>query len=130
MDSGLELFAGGLLAIRVIADRGQWFVEARPGQEHVDAVGFDGWFNLEAWSTCLGAQSLFHDTRPTLMDDDWATVIANSWWLAPQMEYVREHLGEMEPACSAERVDETRVCLSRARRALSPFPSAGTNSET
>lgn len=114
MDSGFDLYTGGQLGIRVTADRGQWWIEAHPGPAHIDAFGWDGWFNLEAWSTCLGAPVLFHDTRPKLTDEDWAAVLTNSWWLEPQMDYLRDHLAEIEQACAPERLEATVACLLEA----------------
>jgi hypothetical protein len=122
MDSGFNVYAGSQLVIRIIADRSQWFVEVHPRPEMVDTSDRNGWFNLEAWSTCLGAPASFRDTRPTLTDEDWAAVLTNSWWLEPQLEYLRDHLAQIEEACASKRVEATVACLSKARRALSAFP--------
>jgi hypothetical protein len=78
MDSGFDVYRGNQLVIRIIADRSQWFVEAHPRPEMVDPSDENGWFTLEAWSTCLVAPALFRDTRPTLTDEAWAAVLANS----------------------------------------------------
>jgi hypothetical protein len=114
MDSGLDLYAGKQLGIRVTADRGQWWIEAHPGLTVIGASGRDGWFNLEAWSACLGAPTLFHDMRPKSTDDDWAAVLTNSWWLEPQMDYLRDHLAKIEEACAPERLEGTVACLLEA----------------
>lgn len=126
MDQGFDVYTGDRLGIRIIADRSQWFVEVRPEAEAVVAVGWEGWFNLEAWDTCLGAPATFHDTRPTLTDEDWATVLANSWWLQPQLDYLRDHLAEIELACHPDRVKGTLACLLEAQRRLSAFPTSST----
>jgi hypothetical protein len=123
MDQGFNVYADDRLGIRITADRGQWFVEVHPGAEKVDVVGSKDWFTLEAWSSCLGTPVLFHDARPTLTGDDWAIVLANSWWLEPQLDYLRDHLARIQQACSPERVEATGVCLSEAKRAPSAFPS-------
>lgn len=122
MDQGFDLYAGDHVEIRIIADRSQWFIEVRPGTEAVDASGWEGWFNLEAWSTCLGAPATFHDTRPTLTDEDRTIVLANSWWLQPQLDFLRAHLSEIEDACQADRMRATLACLADAQRRLSAFP--------
>src|SRR4051794_24614624 len=69
-EAGFDVYAGDQLGIRIVADRGQWFVEVHPGADGVSAVGWEGWFTLEAWSACLGEPVVFHDTRPTLTDED------------------------------------------------------------
>jgi hypothetical protein len=125
MDQGFDVYADNRVGIRIMADRSQWFVEIHPGAEGIDAVGSQGWFTLEAWSTCLGTTVLFHDNTPTLTDLDWATVLANSWWLEPQLDYLRDHLAQIQDACSPESVEATGVCLSEAQRALSAFPPRG-----
>jgi hypothetical protein len=121
MDQGFDVYAGDRLGLKILADRSQWFVEVRPGTEGIDAGASDEWFTLEAWSVCLGAPVLFHDPRPGRMED-WAAVLANSWWLEPQLDYLREHFDQIEGACSAEHVEATIACLSTAQRGLSAFP--------
>jgi hypothetical protein len=130
MDQGFDLYADNRLGTRIIADRSQWFVEVHPGAENLDAAGWRGWFGLEAWSTCLGSPVLFHDTRPTSTDKDWAAALANSWWLEPQLDYLRDHLAEIQQACSPAHVEATVACLSEAQRRLSAFPPQGISAET
>jgi hypothetical protein len=115
MEQGLNAYEGVWLSIRLSADRGQWFVEISPGTGAPVASGSVGWYSLEAWSKCLGSPVLFHDTRPRSTEADWTEVVANSWWLEPQLNYLRDHLAEIERACSPERVDTTRECLISAR---------------
>ena len=113
---------GTKLGIRIVVDRGQWFVEVHPGADGVSAVGWEGWFTLEAWSACLGEPVVLHDTRPTLTDEDWAAVLANSWWLQPQLDFLQGHLIEIDRACQADRVEATLRCLGDAQRRQSAFP--------
>lgn len=115
MDQGYDVHAGDLLGIRIIADRSQWLVELRPGPDAPDANGWEGWFSLEAWSSCLGSPMLFHDARPAITDEDRVEVLANSWWIEPQIAYLREHLSDIERACSPDRIDTTRGCLNSQR---------------
>jgi hypothetical protein len=122
MDQGFDFYAGDLLSIRLTADRSQWFVEVRPGPDEPDAFGWEGWFTLEAWSDCLGVPVLFHDNRPKLTDDDRIEVLANSWWLQPQLDYLRDNLSEIEQASSREHIEEKRKRLSAAQRQLSASP--------
>jgi hypothetical protein len=122
MEQGFDVYAGNQLGIRIVVDRGQWVVEVHPGADGVTAVGWEGWFTLEAWSACLGEPVVFHDTRPTLTDEDWAAVLANSWWLQPQLDFLQGHLIEIERACQADRVEATLRCLGDAQRRQSAFP--------
>ena len=122
MDQGFDLYEDDRLGLKILADRSQWFVEVRPGTQGIDGGASDEWFTLEAWSVCLGAPVLFHDPRPTKTDQDWAIVLENSWWLEPQLVYLRENLDQIEQACSADRLDATVACLRAAQRGLSPFP--------
>lgn len=122
MEQGFDLYAGERLGIRLSADRGQWLVELHTGPGGPDAVGWEGWFNLEAWSQCLGGLVLFHDKRPALSDRDRAEVLANSWWLEPQLDYLRAHLDQIEARCLPETIEATRECLSGAQRELAASP--------
>lgn len=122
MEQGFDLYAGDRLGIRLSADRGQWFLDVRPGSGRPDALDWEGWFTLEAWSGCLGARVLFHDSRRRLTDADWVEVLANSWWLEPQLDYLRDHLGQIEDACSPDRIGATQDCLSADQRQLWAFP--------
>jgi hypothetical protein len=124
MEQGFDVYAGDGLGLRIIADRGQWFVEVHPGADGIDAAGWEGWSTLEAWSTCLGEPVTFHDTRPTFTDEDRAAVLANSWWLQPQLDYVQDHLTQIERACQPDRVEATLRCLGDAQRRQSAFPPA------
>lgn len=117
MNQGFHVYAGERVAVRVIADRGQWEVEVRPDPNGADAYSSGDWFSLEAWSVCLGAPILFH-----VQSDDWAYVSARSWRLAPQLEFLRANLEAIEAASSRERIFETRAALSLAQRDLSAFP--------
>ena len=116
MDQGMDAYVGAASSVRIVADRSQWFVDVRPSAEEVN------WFSLESWSVCLGAPVLFHDPRPTPTQEDWLTVLANSWWLRPQLDYLREHIQMIEAACQPTAVSETLRCLSEARVAAAAFP--------
>ena len=82
---GLATYQGDRVNISLVADRSQWFVDVQPATDAPVAPGSPGWFGLEEWSRCLGSPVLFHDARPTPTDEDWLEVIANSWWLEPQL---------------------------------------------
>lgn len=105
MSSGLHRYARQRTGIRITADRGLWFIDVQPGQDS------DDWFNLDSWSACLGERLSFHDQRPRLSDQDWLEVIANSWRLEPQVQYLRAHLDEIEAACEPARLEQTIECL-------------------
>jgi hypothetical protein len=123
MNMGIEIRASDRLGIRIAADRGQWFVDVASSPESLDRDGSSHWFGLEAWSVCLGAPALFHDRRPTLTDKDRVVVLANSWWLQPQLDYLREHLAAIEEACSPNNRQATLACLSDAQWTSSAFPT-------
>lgn len=112
MSAGLHRYSGARIGILIWADRGQWFIDAQPNRV------LDEWFNLEAWSVCLGEPALFHDMRPRLSDRDWVDALANSWWLQPQVEYLRAHLADIEDASDPARIQQTMDCLVRTRAAL------------
>lgn len=118
MNQGFHVYAGERVAVRIIADRDQWFVEVRPDPHGADASGWKDWFTLEAWSECLGAPVLFH-----VESGDWPDRLANSWWLAPQLDYLRANLGAIEVASAAERLTATRSRLLAAQRHQSAFPA-------
>ena len=122
MDQGFDFYCDDRLGIRIIADRSQWFVDVHPGSEGIDIGGWKDWFSLEVWSSCLGAPVIFHDPRPTLTDRDRAAVLANSWWLEPQLAYLRRNLDAIEEACSPELVEATIACLKATQPGLSAFP--------
>ena len=126
MDQGFDVYVGDRVGIRLVADRGSWDVEVYPGTDGVQASGWRRWFNMEAWSACLGEPVLFHDPRPPSTDEDWAEVLAHSWRLEPQLAYLRESLPAIEAACAPERIDATRGCLGEAsaREELADDPSA------
>lgn len=124
MEQGFDVYSGDQLGIRIVADRGQWFLEVHPGADGLDAAGWEGWFTLEAWSACLGEPLAFHDTRATFTDEDRAAVLANSWWLQPQLDYLQDHLTEIERACQPDRVEATLMCLGDAQQRQSAFPPA------
>ena len=110
MESGLDRYDGRHLSIRIVADRGQWFVGIQ--STRTDA----GWQSLESWSACLGEPALFHVSRSSESDEAWATAMADSWHLSPQLDYLREHLDAIEAACHPHRVDISLDCLSAANR--------------
>jgi hypothetical protein len=113
MSSGLHRYVRPQTSILITADRGQWFVDVQPDQDS------DDWFTLESWSACLGEAVSFHDRRPRLSDQDWLEVIANSWRLEPQVQYLRAHLDEIEAACEPARLEQTIECLrAQAGRSL------------
>jgi hypothetical protein len=114
MDQGYDVYRSDRMGLRILADRSQWFVELRPVTEDADSATSERWFSLEAWSDCLGSPVLFHDSRATRTDADWSAVLANSWWLEPQLTYLRAHFAEITDACSPERIDATRACLDSA----------------
>lgn len=117
MRQGWHLYCGDCVAIRVVADRGQWFVDVRPDPDHPDVFSSKDWFSLEAWGACLGIAASFHADS-----DKWSTILASSWRLAPQLEWLEANLIAIESAAARERAAETRACLADAQRALSPFP--------
>jgi hypothetical protein len=39
MEQGFDIYGGDQLGIRIVADRGQWFVEVHPGADGVGATG-------------------------------------------------------------------------------------------
>jgi hypothetical protein len=65
---------------------------------------------------------LFHDPSPAFTDADRVAVLANSWWLRPQLDYLRDHLDEIEAMCAPDRVADTVTCLVDAERALRRAP--------
>ena len=117
MHQGYHVYVGDVAAIRVIADRGQWFVDVRPDPDRPEVSGWVGWFNLEAWGLCLGIEATFHSDSGR-----WPAILANSWRLAPQLDWLEAHLAEVQAAAAPERAGQTRLCLSEAQRALSAFP--------
>jgi hypothetical protein len=123
MDQGFDVYVGKVIGIRIVADRSQWFVEVRPSAEAGDAFGYRDWFDLECWSTCLGSETLFHDPgKAVRAERNPYEAMANSWWLRPQLDYLRAHLGDIERACLPDVVEHTRSCLLDARRRNAPFP--------
>jgi hypothetical protein len=125
MNQGFDAHAGTMCSIRITADRGQWFVEIRPGASHQSAKGSEHWFNLEVWSRCLGHPLLFHEDPTGTTDKEVGHSLNNSWWLEPQLRFLRDRLSEIESACSTEQLTSTIECLRTARRALSPFAPRG-----
>ena len=126
MDQGFDVYVGAAIGIRIIADRSQWFVEVHCSAGAVDAYGYRDWFNLECWSTCLGSEVIFHDpgkAGSAERNPVTSAMIANSWWLRPQLDYLRAQLGEIERACLPDVVEHTRACLLDAKRRHSPFSS-------
>ena len=116
MDQGFDIYSRAAVRIRLVADRSQWFVDVRP------VAHLGDWFSLESWSICLGEPVLFHDPRPTITQQDWLQVHANSWWLQPQLDFLRSHLRNIEDSCQPDRVDETLACLAKAHAATAAFP--------
>jgi hypothetical protein len=104
-------FTGRLLDILIVADRGQWFVEAGPTAANRS-------FTLEVWSACLDEPVLFLDNRPALTDADRLERIAKSWHLTPQVDYLRTHLDDMVAACDPASMTETISRLECARDRL------------
>ena len=123
MEQGFDIYVGESLAIRIVADRGTWSVDVRPGRIEGDWFGYEGWFDLEEWSTCLRAPVVFHDTRQPVSDQDWVEVIESSWRLSPQLEYLRGHLATIEEACHPTRVEQTKACLEESERRRMPSPA-------
>jgi hypothetical protein len=118
MQQGLYLYSGERIAVRLTADRGQWLVEVRPGAAERGAVPSEDWFDVEAWSDCLGHLVLFHAREPAVTDADRAGALAASWLLEPQLDYLRTHLGDIEKSCSQDRRDAVRNCLVAAQHRL------------
>jgi hypothetical protein len=122
MQQGAAIFGGELMDIRVAGERSQWFVEARI--TNGDALSQKPlWFDLEAWGVCLEDPILFHHPSPPAPPIEWATQGERSWRLAPQIDYLVDHLAAMEQACSPAQRDGTLACLRDAQDALSAFPS-------
>jgi hypothetical protein len=107
MDQGLHAYEGDHLEIRIVADRGQWFVEARPRAAPT-------WFTLEPWSVCIGAPVLFHVAPAIRTDEEQLKALSASWKLAPQVEYLRAHLVDLEQACDAIAISRTMDCLNES----------------
>jgi hypothetical protein len=83
-------FSGHGIGVRVVRDRGQWFVEARgPGSK---------WFSIQAWSQCL---------------DDDSGISAS---VQEQMAFVSRSLGKMQTAATSGGSVES--CLEREQRKL------------
>ena len=114
MNQGLHEYAGRI-GIRIVADRGQWFFDIGPMSG--DALREQEAFDIETWSACLGEPTLFHDPRATLdlELDAWPEVIANSWWLEPQLDYLKRHLEQIEQLCDPTLLDGTLACLMENR---------------
>jgi len=121
MDQGFDVYAGDGIGLRIVADRGQWFVEVHPGMENLTAGGTTGWFTLEVWSSCLGSPIVLHDPRPTSTHQDQAVALESSWWLEPQLDFLQANFDQITAACSAERVETTIACLAAVQRKGSPF---------
>lgn len=117
MNQGFHVYVGEHIAVRVIADRDQWEVEVRPDRHQADAYDSRDWFNLEAWSVCLGVPVLFH-----VESEDSGDAIARSWRLAPQLEFLRANVESIDAASAQERVSKTRARLVAAQSELSAFP--------
>lgn len=107
MSSGEMSFAGPLSEIRVLADRGQWFIEIRP------AGGGTRWFNLEQWSGCLGEPASFSVTARSMKTKDAGEALAASWRLDPQVSWMERHLDDIERACLPHESPATFACLRR-----------------
>jgi len=122
MNNGYDIYESDRLGLRIVADRGQWFVEVRPGVDGLNAAASQTWFTLEQWSSCLDAPVLFHDTRPARSDDEIAAALENSWHLEPQLAYLAEHLNQIEEACTADRIQATLSCVKAAQLRQNAFP--------
>lgn len=101
----LARYAGEHLALRIVAYHGNWSIEVKTAHDWSD------WHILEFWSDCLGAPASFHD--PRLMSSEG--VAKTPSYLAPQLDYLREHLTEIEAACQPDRVETTLKCVSDAQ---------------
>jgi hypothetical protein len=112
MDQGLHVFEGPKLGIRITADRSQWFVEIRPSVDPNLQDRDEAWFDLELWSICLGQPTLFH-----VPDGSVAEQLANSWTLQPQLDYLKEHIQQIEAHVERGRVSDTAACLRKAQDA-------------
>lgn len=117
MNQGFHVYAGEHIAVRMIADRDQWVLGVRPDPHRADAYDSRDWFNLEAWSVCLGVPVLFH-----VESEDPTEVFARSWRLAPQLDFLRANLESINAASAQKRVSETRARLVAAQSELSAFP--------
>lgn len=86
---------GLALAVRVVSDRGQWFVE-------VGRVDWDDWFDPDVWRACIEGAEAPPEPRE----------------LAAQAEYVALNV-ERLAAVAAAAAEETEVltCLRQARAA-------------
>jgi hypothetical protein len=103
-DQALLRYAGDYLALRIAAYRGHWFVEVKTAHDWSD------WHTLKIWSACLGAHASFHD--PRLMTSKGSEKTLS--YLASQLDYLRDHLTEIEAACQPDRVETTLKCVSAA----------------
>lgn len=104
MDQALDRYAGDYLALRIAAHRSQWFVEVKTAHDWSD------WHALKSWSACLGVPASFHD--PRLMTSEGSEKTPS--YLASQLDYLRDHLTEIEAACQPDRVEATLKCVSAA----------------
>src|SRR5687768_12504360 len=75
MDNGYDIYESDRLGLRIVADRGQWFVEVHPGVDGLHGAASQTWFTLEQWSSCVDAPVLFHDTRPARSDAEIAAAL-------------------------------------------------------
>jgi hypothetical protein len=99
-----DQYAGDHVALAIVAWGGHWFVQVKTAQDRSD------WYTLKSWSACLGAPASFYD--PRLMTNDESEQTPSD--LASQLDYLREHLTEIEAACQPDRVEATLKCVSAA----------------
>ena len=107
MMQGLTRYHGASAEISIVADRGRWFVEVRPDGAPA------GRYDFECWSFALGAPISLH----TEDWDQWT-----SWQLAPQLEYLRNHLSQIEAECEIASLDATVAKLREGAAATAAFP--------
>jgi hypothetical protein len=105
MSSGRMSLSGSTADVRVLADRGQWFIEIRPTTED------SKWFDLELWSSCLGQPASFHVDARSMETKDVAAALAASWRLEPQVSWLESNLDMIERACSARESRTVLDCL-------------------
>ena len=84
-------YEGPTLAIRLVSDRGQWFLEA-------GCADWDDWFDPDVWKACIDGDEVPFEPRE----------------LAAQVEYVALNV---ERLAAAAQAGEVLTCLRQQRAA-------------
>lgn len=70
----------------------------------------------QEWSICVGAPALFHEVPAVWTDEEQLNAMHASWQLAPQVDYLRAHLVDLEGACDPDQLSQTADCLAGSAR--------------